>query len=278
MRDYKSGGVRNSRTVLLKQVRKKAVRREQKRKTFRRLLSVIVRSLLLGITIAGAAVGIYLLLTAPVFTVKQIVFEGNVRLPEARIRHYEQSLLQNIFLLDLEAVRQELRREPYIERVLVRRELPDRVFVRIAERAPVVRFRADGREHLVDREGVLLCDVPEDGSAGLPLIEGGKRAADTERHDDLMAALILVETVVYFGYPDLSEIRAFDITRPGDVIMHPEGGGPKIRCGHGDYLEKLIRFKRVAADLAGRDWPVGTIDLRFRDQVVVQTEKPVRIS
>ncbi len=278
MRDHKGSAVRNSRTVLLKQVRKKVVRRQQKRKAFRRLMGALMQSLLLGVAIAGAVIGIYLLLTAPVFTVKKIVFEGNVRLPETRIRHYEQSLLQNIFLLDLEAVRRELGREPYIDRVFVRRELPDRVFVRIAERTPVVRFRINGQEHLVDGEGVLLCDAPEGGPASLPLIEGGSRAADAARHADLMAALVLVETVVHFGYPALREIRTFDITRPGEVMMRPEGGGPKIRCGYGDYLKKLIRLKRVAADLAERSWPVKTIDLRFEDQVIVQTEEPVRVS
>ncbi len=278
MRDYKNSGVRNSRTVLLKQMRKKVVRREQKRKTFRRLLRALIRSLLMGASVAGAGVGIYFLLTAPVFTVKQIVFEGNVRLPEVRIRHYEQGLLHNIFLLDLKALRQELRGEPYIEQVLVRRELPDRVFIRIAERAPVARFRIDGQEHFVDREGVMLCEAPEDASPSLPLIEGGSREAGTARHGDLMAALVLLETVAHYGYPDLREIRAFDITQPGDVMMHPDGGGLKIRCGHGDYLEKLLRLKRVAADLAERGWPVRIIDLRFRDQVVVQTEKPVRVT
>ncbi len=277
MRDYKRQGIRNSRTVLLKKVRRKAVRREQKRKTLQRVLRAFLRSLLLGAALSGAAVGLYLLLTAPLFTVKRIVFEGNVRLPEARIRYYEQNLLRNIFLLNLEGVRREMGREPYIEQVLLRRELPDRVFVRIVERAPVGRLRIDGKVHLVDREGVVLSDAPKDVNTGLPLIEGGTRAAGTARHGDLMAALMLVETVAHFGYPHLGEIRAFDISRPGDVVMHPEGNGPKIRCGRGDYLEKLVRLRRVAADLAGRDWPVETIDLRFRDQVVVRTEKPVRV-
>lgn len=275
MRDYQKKGVRNQRTVLLKNMRKKAVRKAQKLKLLSRLVHGVTMAALAVLLLAGAGLGVRALLTSRVFLVKKMTVEGNVHLREEDLRRYEQRLAANIFLLDLEAVRRDLLEEPYVKQVFLRRELPDRVFIRIQERVPFAVLRMGKEAYLIDQEGSLLEKSEGNENAGFPLLTGFVADKEGLWKRDLSESLSLVETIRKYGYPDLSEIREIEMTSAGGAVLHPAGQEFAIRCGRGDFLHKMILLRRVSGDLARRQWPLELIDLRFQDQVVVRMGKTV---
>jgi cell division protein FtsQ len=274
MRDYKNKEIRNSRTVLLKKVRKKALARERRWADLRRLALVIVRALLVVVLLTGGVVTAHAMLTAPLFMVKEITLHGNEHMPEQVLRRYEARLLKNIFLVNLKGVRKDLLQEPYIKDVFIRRELPDRVFIQIEERIPFAELRIKRESYLIDRDGTVLEALENKKAGDLPVINGGKRERDMAFEGDLSAALYLVETVENYGYPDMKEIREIALNPDEGVVLYPVSGGFKIRFGSGDFLQKMILLKKVVADVVRRGWPVRVIDLRFQDQVVVDMGAP----
>lgn len=278
VRDYKQQGVKNSKTVLLKQVRKKALRKEKRWTALRRLVRLTMRTLMVVLLLGGGIVTAHIMLTSPFFMVKELTIKGQDHLPEEVLCRFEGRLLRSIFLVDLDGVRQELMAESYIKDVFIRRELPDRVFIEIEERTPFAVLHTSAGTELIDREGKTLEILGTANGESLPVINGGTRKRDKSFGRDLDRALHLVETIENYGYPDLKEIREIALVPHEGSVIHPVSGGFTIRCGSGDYLPRMIRLKQVVSDLVRRQWPVKVIDLRFQDQVVVGTGEPVSAS
>ncbi|NOY52462.1 MAG: FtsQ-type POTRA domain-containing protein [Deltaproteobacteria bacterium] len=275
MRDYHTKRIRNSRRLLLRKVRKQKTGQNKRRETLWRwgVQGGKVLSALLVLSVFAA--GVHALLTSPYFEVKEITIVGDHHLPEEVARRYERRLKTNIFRLPLRQVQQDLEREPYVKEAFLRRELPDHVYLKIWERRPFARLRTAEGDRLVDREGRVLERIRGKRSSPLPLLhvrEKGKPSTE-----ELRAALCLVETMENFGYPPPSEIGEIELSSRRGLILHPSTGGFEICCGSEDFLQKLVRLKRVVEDLADRKWKVKSIDLRFRNQVVVRTARPVRV-
>lgn len=268
MKDFKKNTIRNQRAVLLHKVRKKAGAKERKN-SLRRGIRRAVTALLVIVLFCGLGLGGYALLTSPIFVIKEIRVEGNTHLQEERLRVYEERLQKNIFVLNLKAIQEDLLQEPYVKRVFVRRALPDRIYLRIEERTAVAALRMKTQGFLVDGEGRLLETVRLKSHRSLPLITGILQDKKGIWQDDLSQALRLLEALKSYGYPPLSELREIEMTRGGGAVLHPLEGRFEILCGSGDYLQKMVRLKRVIADLVKKDWPIRRIDLRFQDQVVV---------
>ena len=81
-----------------------------------------------------------------------------------------------LFDVDLQAVRGRLLKSPFIDRVTVRRNVPDEVTLEIEERVPVAALSAD-RMLFIDAEGTVLPSVRIADAGDLPLITGA-----VERH------------------------------------------------------------------------------------------------
>ncbi|MCL6640994.1 MAG: cell division protein FtsQ/DivIB [Candidatus Rokubacteria bacterium] len=150
------------------------------------------------------------------------------------------------------------------------RELPNRVTLLVEERRPFTLVSA-GRLHWVDEDGrwlgvedravtppvPVISGLPEDELAGLRS-EPGPRAR---------AALALIRTLLRAG--SLAEaVSEIDMSgREGPVLYTVDG--IEVRLGAEDWEERLARLEGVLAQLAQDGAEVKSIDLRFRDQVVL---------
>lgn len=275
MKDYHAGRIQNSKRLLFRKVRSRRTAGERRRKTLWKGIVRVGKVLSVVLVLTGFAAGVHALLTSPLFEVKEITIVGNRHLAEDVVRRYEKRLLKNIFRLQLKKVQQDLAREPYVKEVFLRRELPDHVYLEIRERRPFARLRTAKGALLIDREGRILGTVHGKRVSSLPLLR--VKTKENPSPKVLGSALRLLETIENFGYPAPAEIGEIELTPNRGMILHPVGGGFEIYCGTEDFLQKLVLLKRVVEDLAEREWKVKTIDLRFKDQVVVRTERPVRV-
>ena len=75
------------------------------------------------------------------------------RIAEKKVKQAE---LLNIFELDLKVLREELEKVPEIEKVEIRRVLPDTLDIQITERIPVAFLEQMNGNLLVDKDGVVI--------------------------------------------------------------------------------------------------------------------------
>jgi len=229
-----------------------------------------------ALTIAGAvAGGAVWLLTTPYLAVHSVRVEGAARVPvEDILAEADIPLGTNILRLDPAGVRARLEALPQIRRAEVIRELPDRVTILVEERRPFTLVHA-GRLHWLDDEARLLGEEREAVAPAVPIISGlSEEELDSMRSapgPKALAAIALVRALLRGGSSLAAEISEIDMSgREGPVLYTLDG--LEVRIGTEQWDERLARLDGVLAQLASQRGgaAVTAVDLRFRDQVVLQ--------
>lgn len=154
-----------------------------------------------------------------------------------------------------------LRKSPWIKDVAIRKELPDRIIIRISEAVPVALFERNDGYYLIDSEGAFL-EKQTSEEKFLPIVRG-----DAENRKALREAVRLAEV--------LREHKDFSTENPEIVFGNADDmtvryGKSVIRMGYGGYREKLNRYLELQDEIVRRGIPVESVDLRYEKRVVVR--------
>jgi cell division protein FtsQ len=226
----------------------------------------------LGLATVGAVAG-HWLVTSPRFAVGAVEVRGAARVAPERIRAAAGIAPgTNIFRIDPAAVAARVQALPEVRRVDVVRELPNRVTVLVEERRPFTLVSA-GRLHWVDEQGRLLGVEERAVTPPVPVISGLPEeelaALATGPGPRARAALALIRSLLRAGSPLAAVISEIDMSgRDGPVLYTVDG--VEVRLGTEDWEERLARLEGVLAQTAEEGAEVRSIDLRFRDQVVLR--------
>jgi cell division protein FtsQ len=162
-----------------------------------RLLNAIADLLILSTTAAALAGALVWLARVPSLPLRQVVFAQE--LLHTRRGEIEQVLpgvlKGNFFSVNLEEVRGELERLPWVRKVELRRVWPARLEVKVEEHRPAARW-GEGRDELVNTFGeVFAATAPEADVAKLPLLYGPQGTAPEvlKRYGEFVGAFKTLE-------------------------------------------------------------------------------------
>lgn len=217
--------------------------------------------------------------SSPYFEVDRVEMSGGaVSWSEGEIRSAAGIVGRvNIFKIDLQKMERAIGADPWVQSVEVKRSLPNKLLIRVDERKPRALIDLD-EIYLISRDGVLL-DKLEAGGAGhgLPLIEGvevksparGERVASAE----LSGALSFIDT--FEAVKPLGELELKKIGRlnPTGLFFMAGALDAHFIVGGGDAASKLKRLKAISPDVMARASKWASVDLSFKDRVVVKYKK-----
>jgi cell division septal protein FtsQ len=239
------------------------------------------RSLLAGALLvlagAGGVAAIRYGLTAPYFAVASIEVHGASRLSPAYL--IETAGLRagtNIFRVDTYEATRNLEYLPGIRSAEVIRELPNRVTIVVEERRPFTLVHA-GRLHWIDEEGVAIGAAPQAVAPSVPVISGLSPAElETMRERPsahARTAVALIRALLRRASPLTAQISEIDVSRPDGPVLYTVDG-VEVRLGTEEWDSRLGRLESVLQEIANAPEAVTSIDLRFRDQVVLNGGPP----
>jgi cell division septal protein FtsQ len=180
----------------------------------------------------------------------------------------------NIFRFSLDDKRKQLESISWVKSATLTRAYPNRLAVTIAERTPVAFVNIDGRMKLVDGEGVLL-DKPEKASFDFPVLAGlGSAGGQEERAarlglfqqfsqeiiSDAAASGWLVSEV---DLADRDDLRAVLVQGRDTLLVH---------FGHTSFRERFQNFLTLLPEVRKSNGKIDSIDLRYRNQIVVNPQ------
>jgi cell division protein FtsQ len=223
--------------------------------------------------LVGLGAGVRWLLTADRFAVTRVEVRGASRLPVERIVAAAGIPAgTNLWRIDPVAVVARIQTLPEVRRAELIRELPNRVTVLVEERRPFTLV-ASTRLHWLDEDGRLLGEAGQAVSPSVPVISGltddEVAAMRTTPGPRARAAIALIRSLLRSGSPLAGEISEIDMSRREGPVLYTVDG-IEVRLGSEEWDERLARLEGVLAQVAAQGEPVRTIDLRFRDQVVLQ--------
>ena len=236
----------------------------------RRALQVLA----VGLTVAGLAVAAQVaadwIQRTPLLATRSVEIAGARRLDEGVVRAaagIEPGT--NLLAVDVAAAEARVAGLPGVRRAHVARHLPARVTVLVEEREPYALVNAHGL-HWIDAEGYLVTSDVRPGSTGLPILTGADAPApgSTAPSESLRAGLALLHVLERTSGRLAPRVSEVDLGRPNGPMLYLVDG-IEVRLGPDAWEDRLARLEGVLAELDARAERVASIDLRFRDQVVL---------
>ncbi len=177
----------------------------------------------------------------------------------------------NIFRGSLDQREKQVEAIPWVRSATVVRSYPHGLVVYVAERVPVAFVDVGSRVKMVDRQGVLL-DAPEKGHFDFPIVKGldfqGKpadRAARLNLYQEFMQETSQKMAnsgwvVSEVGLSDESNLKAL-LVQGGQTLL--------VYFGNAGFLARFENLMTVLPQLRKTNARIDSVDLRFRNQVVV---------
>jgi len=235
-------------------------------------------------TIAAVAAGARFLMVAPAMRLMspdQIAVSGKHYIGVETVRQvFAVDRGRSMLLVPLEARRRAIEQIPWVERAVVRRVLPGRIEVELAERAPVAFLRQGSGMSLIDAQGAIF-PAPGQGNFTFPVVTGLSSAMLVADRQARMAMFLDFLAAIERAGPGssgmLSEVNLAELDDLCATLEPPRqaaaiGQGPLlVRFGASDFE---ARFKLYLDEIA--QWEasappggIASVDLRFSQQVIV---------
>jgi hypothetical protein len=247
-------------------------------------LKLVGRVCLLLVTIA-VLVGCFMwAYNSDQFAVRTVTVNGCKHLNTGAVeRIVRREFPKNILRIDLEELRNRLRREGWVKDAEVRRILPSELVVDVIERVPSVVVELEDLM-VADSEGVLLDRYDgQYGKLDVPVFKGllgadfpGYRAHARENAARVRLGLKMLGELAEGSESFAHEISEVDLSDPGDVTVLLVNDTAEIRMGDRDFLK---RFRRLLSnmdryrELRSQYGGVMTVDLRFDGQIIYRPRR-----
>jgi cell division protein FtsQ len=256
---------------------------EANRVEIRQRNRTLLRGALVTTLIADCALVVllvYLLfLYSSYFNLQQVEVIGNRHLSRAEV--VEASELEggiNLLTVDLAAVTERLKRQPWIRSASVYRRFPGQLILEIEERTPKAILAA-GKLYYVDLRAEFFTRLLPGDPVDLPLFTGLKaedlQSAGPEVREMIRRGLSLLETVERasgdLNPSSIAEVRI----DPDDGVSLFTRSGQLVVLGKSDFDQKMQRYGRLKKFLIQRgEWQTARIiNLDFEDRAVVRWDK-----
>ncbi len=214
-----------------------------------------------GALIAGG-VWLRLWLTDPhTLPIRSVRVEGAFRhLNTAELEHaLAGKVVGGFFNVNIDAIQQVLRQQPWVDHVAVRRVWPDALQIRVTEQVPLARW---GDKGMVNEHGQWFGATQDASVAKLPEFDGpdGLQEVVTARYREVEAMLAPLGLNV--ARLQLSERRAWRMTLDN---------GLQLRLGRQGIERRLRRFVEVYPSVLKQQLArIAAVDLRYTNGFAVQ--------
>jgi cell division protein FtsQ len=245
--------------------------RHQAPKLLKGLILLLISCFTLSIV---AGIG-YLMYRSPFFQVKEIRVDGCDRIHKNRVIEFSDLKGKNILSLNLREVARRVKQERWIEQVVVKRVLPDRVEICLRERQAVVLINLD-TIYLVDGKGMIFRKVRSGEYFDLPVFTGLSREylqRDPKKSNQLIQQAIALVYLVNERI-GLSQDKISEIHIDPDIGFSLFVGkiATQFKLGFSDFHEKLELYKKVR-EIMDKERMPRVIDLRYKDKILVTLEE-----
>jgi len=219
-----------------------------------------------------------LVFTNPRFAIARITVETDGALTQQQVQRFAGVRVgQNIFSVDLREAQRNLELIPQVQRVEVRRELPQRLVIRLNERIAVARLQSSSRQlsdavFFVDRAGVVMKPIRlNDGvviqplmARSLPLLTGAAladvRVGRAVESEQVYRALVLLDALEQSGAGAAMEVEQIDLSKPRHLTLTTRQR-MTVRFDVQDFRTQLRRLNAILAWAQQHQRSVASVDL-----------------
>ncbi len=230
---------------------------------------------LVAVLMFGAAMGLVRLhrfcTTSPYFAVTDIAVSGNAQVKTKDILAVcGIARGANALAVNVHEAEQRLVKNPWIESVSIRRELPGTFIIKVKERVPVFFAKKDNILYYINAQGHLIAPVTSGNFLSLPMLELGPGGEESLH--------LVADFVQEFSRPGLpfklSQMSWVRLSAASGFELYWEPRRMSLAVGLDRWQENLKRIASVVSDIEKRKETVLVSSIRAADGQVWMTRTP----
>jgi cell division protein FtsQ len=179
---------------------------------------------------------------------------------------------QNLLAINADAIRDRVRKHPWIRDVYVGRELPRRLVIEVRERTAIALLKKGDGFYLMDADGLAFKKMEARDESDLPALTGCYR--DGRPNQPLLTKALdlfhyLSTADGLFSIKSIAEVNGDEIF--GFSIF--TDSGLCLRLGFDNYENKIRRLKPVLTDLEKRNVNLKYVMIDLTDPTKITVQK-----
>ena len=240
--------------------------------------------------VVGGYRGYRYIMASPYFDISDITIDGNINFKRDDIlSSADIEIGQNIFSVNIGEVYKRIKGNPWIKDVSVKKEMPDKLKIKINEREPVAVLKSN-ELYLIDDEGVVLAKPNGESDMSFPVIvkpmdlkyEIGDRVNSEDVFNGINIWEKLKEVKLNIGESSLEDnITTIEPLGYDKAKINLRNTNSYIVI-NGEDTNKKFQHLQVVMNLLNENTPLlkgkkteevmelDYIDLSFRDKVIVK--------
>lgn len=180
---------------------------------------------------------------------------------------------ESLLKIDLQHVAEQLEKNPWVEKLKVRRRFPGTLSIEITERVPVAVVNM-GYLYYLDSKGEIFKPLTGGDRLNFPVITGISEEDLLKDADGtkimLTAALGLMEILKKGTVFRLSDVSEIHLDKGYGYTLFTTQGGIPVKLGNSDFQGKLARFSKIYQELTAQISSLEYVDLNYPDKIVVK--------
>lgn len=258
---------KNKQPNVQKRMTKKQAKIERKKKKLKKIIKLITLFLL----IIG---GFVFALVSPIFNIKEIQVSNNNQIATETIISLSQLQLgQNLFRFNKNKIEKEIKTNPYIESVTIKRKIPSKIEISVKERNRNYNIEFLNGYAYINNQGYIL--EISDQKLDLPTIQGISTDAEQIVEGNRLNTedLEKIETVIQImnickNYELDQKVSAIDITNKNNYIIYMNEEKKIINLGDESNLStKMLYVPTILKENEGKEGTIyvnGDINNNFK--------------
>lgn len=179
----------------------------------------------------------------------------------------------SLLKLELQHVAEQLEKNPWIEKLKVRRRFPGTLSIEITERVPVAVVNM-GYLYYLDAKGEIFKPLTEGDRLDFPVLTGITEEDLLKDADGmkkmLTTALGIMDLLKKGNVFRLSDVSEIHLDKGYGFTLFTVQGGIPVKLGNSDFEGKLARFSRIYQELTSQIASLEYVDLNYADKIVVK--------
>lgn len=237
---------------------KKSVNRKKKEKRINPKRRKVLIFLFLSLLIVASMIGFFL---SPIFTIKEVVILGTEKTNAQDLENMlEIEEGTNIFIENNGRIKDALKKNPYVDDVKVKRELPGKLIITVKEREISYIVKVDDSYAYINSQGYII-DTKKEALPGVIRLDGYETSIESIIAGEKLCKVDLsklndVSQIIKYAknYDILSLITSINIKDSEDYILGLDQEGKKAHIGDTKKLnEKIQRIKAIIAQEKGKE-------------------------
>ena len=258
---------KNKQPNVQRRMTKKQAKIERKKKKLKKIIKLITLFLL----IIG---GFVFALVSPIFNIKEIQVSNNNQIATETIISLSQLQLgQNLFRFNKNKIEKEIKTNPYIESVTIKRKIPSKIEISVKERNRNYNVEFLNGYAYINNQGYIL--EISDQKLDLPTIQGISTDAEQIVEGNRLNTedLEKIETVIQImnickNYELDQKVSAIDITNKNNYIIYMNEEKKIINLGDESNLStKMLYVPTILKENEGKEGTIyvnGDINNNFK--------------